>query len=135
MLLYQAGIVACTASALATSCSCSHNLPDAALSCNIIVPQNLSAINSHIPFNITRVLTQAFEGEYEWILYGHDDTLFFVEGTLDLLQDFDPSLPYIITGTMPALPRQPLPVIHVNITLQFAFMPACHKCDCHNLSV
>lgn len=32
------------------------------------------------------------------MLYGHDDTLFFVEGILDLLQDFDPALPYIITG-------------------------------------
>lgn len=41
---------------------------------------------------------QAFEGSYEWMLYGHDDTLFFVEGILDLLQDFDPALPYIITG-------------------------------------
>jgi hypothetical protein len=38
------------------------------------------------------------------MLYGHDDTLFFVEGILDLLQDFDPALPYIITGgnTYPA---------------------------------
>ena len=32
------------------------------------------------------------------MLYGHDDTFFFVEGVLDLLQDFDPSLPYVITG-------------------------------------
>lgn len=40
---------------------------------------------------------EAFEGGYEWMLYGHDDTLFFVEGILDLLQDFDPALPYIIT--------------------------------------
>ena len=55
---------------------------------------------------------QAFEGNYEWMLYGHDDTLFFVEGVMDLLQDFDPSLPYIITGTMPTT-RQPLPVTHV----------------------
>lgn len=39
----------------------------------------------------------AFQGEYEWILYGHDDTFFFVEGVLELLQDFDPSLPYVIT--------------------------------------
>ncbi|DBA97751.1 TPA: hypothetical protein ACH3X3_012628 [Trebouxia sp. C0006] len=40
---------------------------------------------------------QEYEGEYEWMLYGHDDTFFFVDGALDLLQDFDSSLPYIIT--------------------------------------
>lgn len=40
---------------------------------------------------------EAFEGDYDWMLYGHDDTFFFVEGVLDLLQDFDPSLPYVIT--------------------------------------
>ncbi|DBA70080.1 TPA: hypothetical protein ACH3X2_012243 [Trebouxia sp. C0005] len=40
---------------------------------------------------------QEYQGEYEWMLYGHDDTFFFVDGALDLLQDFDPSLPYIIT--------------------------------------
>ena len=41
---------------------------------------------------------QAFEGDYKWILYGDDDTFFFVDGVLELLQDFDPSLPYFITG-------------------------------------
>ncbi len=44
------------------------------------------------------ILVQAFQGDYDWMLYGHDDTFFFVEAVLDLLQDFDPSLPYIITG-------------------------------------
>ena len=32
------------------------------------------------------------------MLYGDDDTLFFVDSISELLQDFDPSLPYIITG-------------------------------------
>lgn len=32
------------------------------------------------------------------MLYGDDDTFFFVDGVLELLQDFDPSLPYFITG-------------------------------------
>jgi len=41
---------------------------------------------------------QEYQRNYEWMLYGHDDTFFFVDGALDLLQDFDPSLPYIITG-------------------------------------
>ncbi len=56
---------------------------------------------------------QAFEGSYEWMLYGHDDTLFFVEGILDLLQDFDPALPYIITGVN--TPRQ-LHAMHTCLT-------------------
>ena len=43
-------------------------------------------------------LLQAFKGDYKWILYGDDDTFFFVDGVLELLQDFDPSLPYFITG-------------------------------------
>ena len=41
---------------------------------------------------------QAYKGDYDWMLFGHDDTFFFVEGILDLLQDFDPSLPYVISG-------------------------------------
>ena len=32
------------------------------------------------------------------MLYGDDDTLFFIDSVTELLQDFDPSLPYIITG-------------------------------------
>ncbi len=47
------------------------------------------------------------------MLYGHDDTLFFVEGILDLLQDFDPALPYIITGVN--TPRQ-LHAMHTCLT-------------------
>ena len=46
---------------------------------------------------------QEYEGDYEWMLYGHDDTFFFVDGALDLLQDFDPSVPYIITGMVACL--------------------------------
>jgi len=37
-------------------------------------------------------------------LYGDDDTFFFVDGILELLQDFDPELPYFITGTALTLP-------------------------------
>ena len=33
------------------------------------------------------------------MLYGDDDTLFFVDSVSELLQDFDPSIPYLITGT------------------------------------
>jgi hypothetical protein len=58
----------------------------------------------HMPgFAHTLCLIQEYEGEYEWMLYGHDDTFFFVDGALDLLQDFDSSLPYIITGMVACL--------------------------------
>lgn len=42
---------------------------------------------------------QMYEGNYSWMLYGDDDTLFFVDSVSELLQDFDPSIPYLITGT------------------------------------
>lgn len=32
------------------------------------------------------------------MLYGDDDTFFFLDNILELLQDFDPNIPYIITG-------------------------------------
>ena len=34
---------------------------------------------------------------YKWILFGDDDTLWFMEGVLQLLQTFDHNLPYVIT--------------------------------------
>lgn len=45
-------------------------------------------------------MMQEYQGKYEWMLYGHDDTFFFVDSVLELLQDFDPALPYIITGSL-----------------------------------
>ncbi len=47
---------------------------------------------------------QAYEGQYSWLLYGDDDTLFFIDSVSELLQDFDPSLPYVITGMGPQIP-------------------------------
>ena len=34
------------------------------------------------------------------MLYGDDDTLFFVDAVLDLLQPFDPELPYVISDNI-----------------------------------
>ncbi len=48
-------------------------------------------------------IVQALKGDYKWMLYGDADTLFFVDGVLELLQDFDPSIPYFITGQSPTL--------------------------------
>ena len=47
---------------------------------------------------------QAYEGKYSWLLYGDDDTLFFIDSVSELLQDFDPSLPYVITGMGQKIP-------------------------------
>ena len=35
---------------------------------------------------------------YKWMLYGDDDTQFFLDGALRLAKDFDPDLPWFITG-------------------------------------
>ena len=43
-------------------------------------------------------LLQAFGDTYKWMLYGDDDTMFFVEGVQDLVKDLDPDLPYFVTG-------------------------------------
>lgn len=48
--------------------------------------------------HVTCFGVQAFKGEYSWMLYGDDDTFFFLDNILELLQDFDPNIPYIITG-------------------------------------
>ena len=36
------------------------------------------------------------------MLYGDDDTQFFLDGALRLAKDFDPDLPWFITGVMHA---------------------------------
>ncbi|DBA89858.1 TPA: hypothetical protein ACH3X2_004716 [Trebouxia sp. C0005] len=37
---------------------------------------------------------------YKWMLYGDDDTVWFVGGVLDLLKDLDPDMPYVITDNL-----------------------------------
>ena len=37
-------------------------------------------------------------GSFKWMLFGDDDTIFFVDSVLEFLQDFDPNLPYFISG-------------------------------------
>ena len=43
---------------------------------------------------------QAFGNSFKWLFFGDEDTVFFVDNALELLQDFDPSMPYIITGAV-----------------------------------
>ncbi|KAK9861544.1 hypothetical protein WJX84_011487 [Apatococcus fuscideae] len=40
---------------------------------------------------------RALRGQYKWLLYGDDDTLWFMNGVLDLAGKMDSSMPYIIT--------------------------------------
>ena len=35
---------------------------------------------------------------YKWLLYGDDDTVWFMDGVLDVLSDLDPDTPYFISG-------------------------------------
>lgn len=40
----------------------------------------------------------SFGDSYKWLLYGDDDTVWFTESVMKLLENFDPDLPYFITG-------------------------------------
>lgn len=39
-----------------------------------------------------------FGDTYKWLLYMDDDTIFFPDAVMRLLEDFDPDMPYFITG-------------------------------------
>lgn len=35
---------------------------------------------------------------YKWLLYGDDDTFFFLDAAMNVLQHLDPDMPYFLTG-------------------------------------
>lgn len=37
---------------------------------------------------------------YKWILYGDDDTVFFIDNVLDLVKDLDHNMPYFISDAI-----------------------------------
>jgi hypothetical protein len=39
-----------------------------------------------------------FGDTYKWLLYGDDDTYFFLDAAMNVLQHLDPDLPYFLTG-------------------------------------
>lgn len=45
---------------------------------------------------------------YKWLLYGDDDTFYFLDAAINVLQHLDPDMPYFLTGdithTDPARP-------------------------------
>lgn len=59
---------------------------------------------------------------YKWMLYGDDDTQFFLDGALRLAQDFDPNLPWFITGT-----HVPVASCGISNSSILLGMCACHR--------
>ena len=43
-------------------------------------------------------LFRHFGGSYKWLLYGDDDTFFFLDAAMNVLQHLDPEMPYFLTG-------------------------------------
>lgn len=41
------------------------------------------------------------EGSFKWMLYGDDDTFFFVDAVLEAVGGLDPEMPYFLTGKLP----------------------------------
>ena len=46
--------------------------------------------------------------DYNWLLYGDDDTMWFMSAIVDLLRDYDPDLPYFISGQSARTCEEPL---------------------------
>lgn len=63
-----------------------------------MITSSINALAASKPESVKTSDTQIFNGNYSWMLYGDDDTLFFIDSVSELLQDFDPSLPYFISG-------------------------------------
>lgn len=40
-----------------------------------------------------------FGDSYKWLLYGDDDTFFFLDAAMEVLQHLDPDMPYFLTGS------------------------------------
>ena len=43
---------------------------------------------------------QALGKDYKWLLYGDDDTMFFLDNLVEMLRFFDPQLPYFISDNL-----------------------------------
>ena len=42
----------------------------------------------------------AVPGSYKWILYGDDDTFWFIDNVLIYLNQLDPDMPYLLSDNM-----------------------------------
>ncbi|BDA47330.1 hypothetical protein COCOBI_10-1760 [Coccomyxa sp. Obi] len=49
-----------------------------------------------VPFLAYKGLNDSFK----WLFYGDDDTVFFLEGAMNVVKDLDPNMPYFLTDNM-----------------------------------
>ena len=62
------------------------------------------ALRLQVPFIAHKQLGDS----YKWLLYGDDDTVWFMDGVLRFLEDLDPDMPYFISGLSTTLLLGPL---------------------------
>ena len=61
-----------------------------ATTCGLVVPNRAG---------VTPFLAAHLRGyeNFKWMLYGDDDTVFFVDNALDMLEELDHNMPYFLT--------------------------------------
>ncbi len=50
-----------------------------------------------------------FGDTFKWLMYGDDDTFFFLDAVLEVVKGLDPNMPYFLTGQYPAHPVRMTP--------------------------
>ena len=63
---------------------------------------------------------------FKWVLYGDDDTVFFVDGALDALENLDYNMPYLLSDDVWFVEDD-----GEHHTAIFAPLPCLHKSACH----
>ena len=58
---------------------------------------SLHAAGKHVA-EVCTFACRHFGDTYKWLLYGDDDTAFFLDAAINVLQHLDPDLPYFLTG-------------------------------------
>ena len=43
---------------------------------------------------------RALGDQFKWLLYGDDDTFFFIDAVLKTVENLDPEIPYFLTGAI-----------------------------------
>lgn len=61
-------------------------------------------------FKATCYLCRELGDNFKWILYGDDDTYFFVDAVMKNLQKLDPATPYFLTGKAGKISYELLPI-------------------------
>lgn len=64
-------------------------------------------------------LQQAFGGRFEWLLWGDDDTMWFMPALQQLVAGLDPKTPYLVSG-------EHVSFITLPISLQESFWHMAH---------